>query len=667
MTPGEIQEALRQAQSLHRAGRLAEAEAVYERLVEAAPGNPELWLLYGVVAFQQERAEVAVERYRRAVTLRPAFPQAHNNLAVALKTLQRWDEAAASYHDAIAAKPDYAEALGNLALLHIERGRLTEGHALAARAMDLAPASPQWAEAKGTAALLMYDFDRAVDPLIRAARLAPDDADIAFELGLALEGCGDDEGARTALARASELDPLSEEFRWSEALLLPRIPRDEDEVASALRRFDEGLARIEAGLHLESVSFCAAALEAASSVTPMGLHYLPGDHTARQSRYGDIVARCVRAALPLPPVSPRPSGGRLRIGFVSSHLRDHVVSKYFADFIVKMDAGEFEKHVWSVSDTRDAVTQTIAAAVDGFNPNKRTTAQLAHEIRAATLDALIFLDAGLDPAIAALAALRLAPIQAACYGHPVTTGLDSIDYFFGSEEMETPGSDAHYRERLVRLPGLGASIETPPAAADGAWADALRNGKRPLALCLQNLSKIPPYFDRTLAAILARSGARLVVFNRGERLSARFRERFGRALEEQGLPRDALHIEPSRERTSFLGGIARADLVLDTPHFSGGATSLDAFSVGAPVLTFEGTTARGRQTFAMLKMMEIPELVVRDEDSYASAAVELLGDPARGDALRNRIRAGVSRLFNDPRPIAALQDFLRGRIRSSGA
>jgi len=668
MTPGEIQRALQDAQSLHRDGRLAEAEEAYGRIAELLPGNPDLWHLLGVVAFQQDRPDAAIERYRKAVSLRPGFAQAHNNLAIALKSVRRWEEAVASYRAAIAAKPDYAEALGNLALLYIEHGRLTEGYALAERAATLSPESPQWAEAKGTAALLMYDFDLAADLLRRAADLDPNDAAIAFQLGLALEGCADDEGALAAFARASELEPASEEYRWSAALLLPRILRDGPDVARMLRRFDEGLDRVESALPLHSAAGREAALEAASSVSPMGLHYLPGDHTARQSRYADIVAKSARAALgEMPPLRPRPSRERLRIGFVSSHLRDHVVSRYFASFIVRMDRGAFEKFVWSVSDVRDALTQEIARSVDRMTPGKPPTAALAQDIRAAELDAILFLDAGLDASIATLAALRLAPIQLACYGHPVTTGLDSVDYFLGSAEMEAPGSDAHYREQLVRLPGLGASIQAPPPAGDGRWTEALRGDNRPLAMCLQALSKVPPSFDRTLASILARSNARLVVFNRGERLSRRFRDRFDRALDEAGLPRDVLHIEPSRDRASFMGGIAQADLVLDTPHFSGGATSLDAFAAGTPVVTFEGTMARGRQTFAMLKMMGIPELVAADEGDYADIAVDLLGDPAKVASLRERIRAGAPSLFDDPRPIAALENFLRERIRSSGA
>lgn len=732
MSPQELQSLLRQAQSLHRSGLLAEAERDYLRLAEFAPSNADLWHLLGVIAYQQGNAGPAIERYRKAIELKGDFPQAHNNLALALKSTGQMGSAALAFAAALASKPDYAEAaynlallhdaegepdlaerayrqalavkpdwleplgnlgnllrrerrpaeaepflqramslasgdataVGNLALLRIDEGRLLEGRTLAERAASLAPTAAQWWEAAGTAARLMRDFDAAAALLQRATGLSPHDAALWFELGLTLEACADDEGARAAMGKALERAPRWERLRWAEALLLPRLPVDDAEIAAALKRFDAGLGRLEEGLRLESPDERAAALDAASSVVPFSLHYLPGDHTSRQVRYAQLVAKAARAALPahaqpLPPRSDR--AGRPRVGFVSSHLYEHVVTRYFANFIVDLDATQFEKWAWSTSDARDARTAEIAAGVEHFAQGESTLAQLAADIRAAELDLLVYLDVGLDPRTSALAALRLAPVQAACYGHPVTTGLDSIDYFLSGELLEPPGSEAHYRERLVRLPGLGASPRAPPSPGDGRWADALRLGSWPLVMCLQNPAKIPPAFDATLAEILARTQARLVCFDRGARLTERFRARFERALAKHGLAPDALHVERLREHGEFLGGIAKADLILDTPGFSGGATSLDALGVGAPVLAFEGEMSRGRQTSAMLRLIEVPELTVTDPSAYAERAVSLVGSPDSLETARARIRERASHLFADSRIIPAFTRFASDR------
>ncbi len=340
----------------------------------------------------------------------------------------------------------------------------------------------------------------------------------------------------------------------------------------------------------------------------------------------------------------------------------HVVTRFFADFIVKLDGARFERFVWSTTEVQDAVTGEIAGAVDHFVPGESSIAgQLAREIRAADLDVLVYLDVVLDPRHGPLAALRLAPVQAAVYGHPVTTGLDGVDYFLGGELMEGPGSDAQYREKLVRLPNLGASIRPAPAGGDGRWAEALRRPSKPLAMCLQNLAKIPPSFDATLAQVLARSAARLVFFNRGARLTAVFRARLDRALDAHGVARDAVHVENLRPHADYLAGIARADLVLDTPGFSGGATTLDALAVATPVVCFPGQSARARQSAAALRRIGIEETIVPDacklrrespsRSSRTARSVSACCESHRsGRAVALRGRRSLARLRVVPRP-----------------
>ncbi|HEY4998940.1 MAG TPA: hypothetical protein VII36_07350, partial [Usitatibacter sp.] len=147
--------------------------------------------------------------------------------------------------------------------------------------------------------------------------------------------------------------------------------------------------------------------------------------------------------------------------------------------------------------------------------------------------------------------------------------------------------------------------------------------------------------------------------DRGGGPSARWRDRVERELAARGVAPESLYIEPMREYPDFLAGVARADLILDSPGFSGGATSLDAFAMGTPVLCFEGGSARGRQTSAMLRLMDMPDLIARDEVSYVDRAVELLAEPGRLEALRGLIRERAGRLFDGSASLAAFAAFLR--------
>jgi predicted O-linked N-acetylglucosamine transferase (SPINDLY family) len=211
---------------------------------------------------------------------------------------------------------------------------------------------------------------------------------------------------------------------------------------------------------------------------------------------------------------------------------------------------------------------------------------------------------------------------------------------------------------LIRLPGLGACPKPPPAPGDGRWIDAYV-ANAPLLLCLQNHLKLVPAFDNTLAQIAERSGARIGFFIRNPLVGRRFRERIEQSFTDHGLdPAKTLVFLPAQSHEAYLGAIARSLLVLDSPAFSGGATSLDTLSVGTPVLAWESGMARGRQTSGMLRILGIEELIATSEEEYVAKAVALVGDIQQLARLRQRIQATQSRLFEHRPVIEAFEQFL---------
>jgi predicted O-linked N-acetylglucosamine transferase (SPINDLY family) len=202
----------------------------------------------------------------------------------------------------------------------------------------------------------------------------------------------------------------------------------------------------------------------------------------------------------------------------------------------------------------------------------------------------------------------------------------------------------------VRLPGLGARPQRWPATPDPAPFRARAAG-RPALLCPQNLSKITPAFDRVLARILGASDARLFLFDREGPLSRRYLARLARAATLEGVSIEGcVELLGACPYPEFLGALQAADLVLDTPWFSGGGTSLDAFALGVPVLTTRGDSARGRQTAGMLDLMGVEGLVAADDDSYVAFALELLRDRAQHRQLGAAIAPRADVLFADPEP-----------------
>ncbi len=656
---------------LRRMGKLAESIEAFHAALAARAQYVDAVYNLGLSHEALGAAAVAEQAWRQALAWRPHDANATNALGDLLRRSGRIDEAMPLLLQARRLNPDSAHANGVLAQTLVDLVRPREALDYARAAVTLEPTAAPWWAALGRTERMLHNLEAAIGALRKAIALDAADWVSRCELGLALAEAGEIEESRAILSNTRIGERAAERLRWTVLLSLPSVYVSETEVDAERKRFADGLDEIAAALRLDTPAQRQYAYEAAGGVVPFQLEYQTRDNTALHNRFGDLVTRVMHAAAPhlARPCDwhARAHGGRIRVGIVSSHLMHHTVSRYFRRLLAGLDPNRFEVRVWYSGEVRDFSTAYIAGRVASFEQVGEEALHTAERIRAAQLDALIYPEIGMDPRHQVLAALRLAPVQCALYGHPATSGLASVDYFLSADALEPANAQDHYREKLVRLPGLGTVPERPPEAADGGWLDAYADGT-PIALCLQNHLKLPPSFDLVLAQIAQRSGARIGFFVRNTGVAQRFRRRIETAFAAHGLdPAHTLAFLPSKEHETYLGAVARATLILDTPGFSGGATSLDAFSVGAPILTWQGTMARGRQTAGMLAMMGVDGLIAADENDYAAKAVGLIADESRRAALRSQIAERNAVLFEGAGVIAALEDFLDTATRRVAA
>ena len=157
-------------------------------------------------------------------------------------------------------------------------------------------------------------------------------------------------------------------------------------------------------------------------------------------------------------------------------------------------------------------------------------------------------------------------------------------------------------------------------------------------------------------------GSVLLVFaGRHRVLTGLFLRRLGAALAARGLnPRERVRVLARMPRQDFLQVNVACDAMLDTQHWSGGNTSLDAIAAGLPIVALPGRFMRGRQSAAMLRMAGVEELIAADSDDYVRIAGRLVLDPAWRAGVVAKLAAGSARLFDDQEPLGALAAFLRG-------
>src|SRR5260221_8662605 len=359
---------------------------------------------------------------------------------------------------------------------------------------------------------------------------------------------------------------------------------------------------------------------------------------------------------------PAAGRARIRVGFCSHFFFNCTVGRYFASWVTRLDRSRFEVFVYYTNEWVADDTRTIAAAAERFRhlPG-RSFDVVAQEIAADELDALVYPELGMHGETFSLASLRLAPVQAAGWGHPITTGLPNIDYFLSSREMEPDDAAASYRERLVLLPGLGTRYAMPAAPKQATREEFELPADATLYLVPQSLFKIHPGNDTLLAEVMARDPkGRLVFFAAPyDAVTATFQARLSSALADHGLKREERAIcMRYMAHAPYLRVNAVCDVMLDTLHWSGGNTSLDALACGLPVVTLPGHLMRGRQSMAMLRLLGVDELVASDAADYVAKAARIGTDREMRAALSGRIKAGLPTLFDRDEPIRDLQNFL---------
>jgi Flp pilus assembly protein TadD len=215
-----LEEALRH----QSAGRLDAAEALYRTVLRREPENADALHLLGMVAGARGNPNEALELIRRAIAAKPRVAQFYNSLGTVLGGMGRSAEAERAFREAIACNPGYGEAYRNMGLALQRQGRSEEAVSVFRSALKSSPgrvdaleslgaalrASGRIAEAVdvelellgrrgGTARAFLAvglslrelrRLDEAVETLRRAAALAPDDAEIHFNLALVLLEAG---------------------------------------------------------------------------------------------------------------------------------------------------------------------------------------------------------------------------------------------------------------------------------------------------------------------------------------------------------------------------------------------------------------------------------------------------------------------------------------------
>lgn len=605
---------LKQAGLRHyQARNLVEAASCFERAAALAPGDEEAWSNLGATLAAAGQLTRAGECYAKALKLNPHDAATWYNQGNLLSRQARHAEAANAYRRAVGLHPRFGAAWINLARALQALRQAPEAIDAYRRGLAIEPRQADALANLGNLYLAERDYAAALEVLEQAAAVGSPDWVARYNLATARMHLCDWRGVREL--RTQLIDPLLSDR--GQASRFPVVP-----------------------------------------------HMLPVDVSPAEELYfaklqaAMFVSRQKADAFSLVPAKRSAVDRRLRIGYVSSDVRDHATMHLMAGLFELHDRNRIVTHVYaSGSDDGSALRRRVVSGADSFiDITSLDDAAAARRITQDGIDILIDLKGYTGDTRIGIFVYRPAPVQVTWLGYPATLGADFIDYVITDPILTPPELQTCFTEQFAYLPDtyqvtshdLLEQRPTPTRAACGLPANGF-------VYCgFTNLYKIEPGIFSCWMRILQQVPGSVLWLYEGP-LQAR--ENLVREAAQRGVGSERLVFAPIRLKADHLARHRLADVFLDTYLLGGHTTASDALWAGVPVLTCPGRRMSGRVAASLLHAVDMPELIMPSLAVYEQAAVRLGHEPALVAVLKQKLqsKAASAPLFDRSRFVKNLE------------
>lgn len=608
--------------------RFAELERSALAFVERFPAQAVGWTALGLARTELGRHEEALADLQRSLALAPDDAQVQVYRSHVLKRLGRLAQAEAGYRLALSLQADLPEALEHLGETLHRLARPAEAEACYRRTIALRPGDPGAHNGLGVALKNQGRLAEAEAAYRQALALQPAHADVLANLGVVLKRLDRLAEAESCLRQALALQPASAAAHANLGVTLMEQGR---------------MAEAEASLR-RALALDPGAADAHSNLLFV-LDHLAG--RSPQASLGEALAygRAVASRVPLRfdawKVAAMPQ--RLRVGLVSGDLRTHPVGHFLEALLAPLAAGRLELIAYPTHHVGDALSERIRPHFAAWTPlTGLADREAAQRIHADGVHLLLDLAGHTAHNRLPLFACKPAPVQASWLGYFASTGVAEMDWLIADELGVPAGHEAHFSERIWRLPHTRLCFTPPRGAAEVAPLPALSRGHLSFG-CFQSLAKIGDEVLGAWTAILdALPGATLRLQNKqlgDEAVARQLRDR----LRVHGIAPERVALHGQAPREAYLAAHAEVDLLLDTFPYPGGTTTCEALWMGVPTLTLAGDRLLARQGASLLHAAGLPQWIAQDRADYVARAVALASDVDGLSRLRGQLREQVRR------------------------
>ncbi len=324
-----------------------------------------------------------------------------------------------------------------------------------------------------------------------------------------------------------------------------------------------------------------------------------------------------------------------------------------------LDRNKFEIILYVIHINNHPLEQYAKSRVDAIVKLPQELPEQVQRIRDDNLD-ILFVGTILSNAIhrtLLLSIHRLGKVQVTYFASPVTTGIRNIDYFISGKLTEPwANPQNHYREKLINIDGPGFCFSYPETyqATIKTSRESLKIPENAIAFISgANIYKIIPEVRETWAKIIAavpNSVLILMPFGPSWGTSypdVAFTNKMQEIFSKYGVNSQRLIVlEALPNRADVKEVLKLADIYLNAYPYSGSTSIIDPLEVGVPPVVMDGNSLRSRMGAALLRDLEITDLIAHNEENYIQLSIKL----AKNSQLRQEYREKIlEKMANNPK------------------
>ena len=339
---------------------------------------------------------------------------------------------------------------------------------------------------------------------------------------------------------------------------------------------------------------------------------------------------------------------KIKIGFISEFFTNHTIGRLFKNIIFSLDQSKFNIFVFHSNKTKknEIFNEFVEKEKKGYLKNITLPKKLNEKIKIFKKEKfhiLFYPDIGMSVEMYYLSLIRLAKYQIMSWGHPETTGSESIDYFLCSKSLITYETAKSYSEKLLLMDQLPMIYEIPNVENKLNDKSLSKNN---IYSCPQTMFKFHPDFDHILSEILKKDkkGILYLIKDTNKVYYHKLIERFKKIKD---FDLDRVIFIDQLNRDGYINHLGSSSVLLDPLYFGAGNSFHESMVYGTPTVTMPTKFIKSRIVTAAYIQMEVDNPpIVKNEKEYIEMAVDFANAKDLSNIKKYYREKAKQKLFN---------------------